>query len=58
MSKPKTKHFAIIQHEFSEGHDDEMHYTFNTQEELDAFILGMSEGYSWYHVIRTGAYDE
>ena len=58
MSKPKTKHFVIVQHELSEGRDDEMHYTFDSEAELDAFIFGMSEGYAGYHVIRTGAYDD
>jgi len=58
MRKQNKKHFATVQHEESEGREDEKHYTFNSEEELDAFIFGMSEGYAGYHVIRTGAYHD
>ena len=61
MSKPKTKHFVIIQWGEMQDRESQEHYTFDSEAELKAFILGMDAAHGrsrGYEVIRTGAYDE
>jgi len=60
MRKQNKKHFVIIQWGEMPDCGSEEHYTFDSEAELNAFMLGVAEAEGWhgYEVIRTGAYHD
>ena len=55
-----TKHYVIIEWGEMPECGSEEHYTFNTEAELNAFLLGVSEAEGWHgwQVIRKGYYND